>query len=153
MSRTTMKHEARKAAGSARVQARQAAAKVKPLARSTSAAARRGTRISRAWAAPRVERAGQLVRDKAAPKISAALSSAARRIEPARPRKRWPKVAGVSGLTAAAGAIAALVRRRAKPDAAGSTAKADTAKADTAKADTAKADTAKADTASPPSAH
>jgi hypothetical protein len=70
----------------------------------------------RAGAAPQVERAGHALQDSVAPKVSAILSSAAQRLEPAKPRhRRWRKLAGVSLLTAA-GAVAAVVRYRAKPD-------------------------------------
>src|SRR6266480_1835979 len=94
-----------------------AAAQIKPLAKSTGAAARRRVHRTRAWAAPRVERTGQVLQDRVAPKLSALLSSAARRLEPARPRRpRWRKLAGISVLTAAAGAVAAGVRNRRKPD-------------------------------------
>jgi hypothetical protein len=111
-------------AASARDRARQAGARVKPLAtrvkplaRSTQAVAKRGVHSTRAWAAPQVERAGQVLQDSVAPKVSAMLSSAAQRLEPTKPRrKRWPRVVGISVLTAAAGAAAALARKRMKPD-------------------------------------
>jgi hypothetical protein len=45
------------------------------------------------------------------------LSSAAQRLEPAKPRRpRWLKLAVISLLTAAASAVAAVVRNRAQPD-------------------------------------
>jgi hypothetical protein len=104
-------------AASARDRALQAAARVKPLARSTQAAAKRGVHSTRAWAAPQVERTGQVLQDSVAPKVSALLSSAAQRLEPEKPRrKRWPRLAAISVLTAAAGAAAALARYRRKPD-------------------------------------
>jgi len=72
---------------------------------------------TRAWAAPQVERAGQVLQDSVAPRVSALLSSAARRIEPARqPRRLWRKLAGGSALTATAGAVTAVVRSRSKAD-------------------------------------
>jgi len=75
--------------------------------------------MTRAWAAPQVERTGQVLQDSVAPKVSAWLSTAARRLEPAKPpRSRWRKLAGFSVLAAAAGAAAALVRNRKKPDSA-----------------------------------
>ena len=68
-------------------------------------------------AAPQVERTEQVLQDSVAPKVSALLSSAAQRLEPAKPpRRRWRKLAGISTLTAAAGAVAAVVRSRKKPD-------------------------------------
>src|SRR5262249_45473663 len=89
-------------------QVKPAAAQIKPLAQSTGAAAMRGVRTTRAWAAPRVERTGQVLQHNVAPKVSAWLSMAARRLEPAKPRgARWRKLAGISALTAAAGAAGA----------------------------------------------
>jgi hypothetical protein len=97
--------------------ARQAGAQVKPFATSTRAAAGRGVHRARAWAAPQVDRTAKAVQDKLAPQVSPMLSSAAQRIEPAKPqRRRWRKLVGISILTAAACALAALVRNRAKPD-------------------------------------
>ncbi len=124
MSRRKRNHKADVAASKTWRRARQAAAQVrpvaaqvKPLAMSTGAAARRRVHQTRAWAAPRVERTGQVLQDSAAPKLSALLSSAARRLEPAKPRRpRWRKLAGLSVLTAAASAVAVLVRHRRKPD-------------------------------------
>jgi hypothetical protein len=117
MSRTRSRnHEAGPLADGAQA-ARRMAAQVRPLARSTGAAAARRVHKTRAWAAPQVERAGQVLQDSVAPRISAMLSSAARRLEPARPsRRRWRKLVGGSALTATAGAVAALVRNRMKPD-------------------------------------
>jgi hypothetical protein len=100
-------------ADSALARARQAAASLKPVARSGSAAAKHGVRATRAWTAPQLERTGHLVQDRIAPKLSAVLHSAAQRIEPgnARPR-RWRKVAGASMVTAAASAVAGAVLNR-----------------------------------------
>jgi hypothetical protein len=110
------KHEASTLVSSAQA-TRRMAEQAKPLARSTGAAAARGARTTRAWAAPQVARAGQVLQDSVAPRISALLSSAARRIEPARqPRRLWRKLVGGSALTAAAGAVTAVVRSRSKPD-------------------------------------
>ncbi len=51
------------------------------------------------------------------PKVSAPLPAAARRLEPAKPRRRrWRKLAGVAMLAAAASAVAAVVRNRGKPE-------------------------------------
>src|SRR5215470_362907 len=92
---------------------RPAAARAKPLARSTGAAARRQLRRTRAWAAPQVERSSKALQEKVAPKVSAALSSAAKKLDPAQPRhRRWRKPAGLATLTAAGGAAAAFVRNR-----------------------------------------
>lgn len=96
---------------------RQVAEQVKPYASSARATAGRVVHRARAFAAPRVERAGHAVEDSVAPKVSAVLSSAAQRLEPGKPPdRRWRKVAGISLVTAAASAAAAAFRNRAKPD-------------------------------------
>lgn len=133
MSRRRRNHKADMTVGKAwrrarqaAAQARPAAAQVKPLAQSTGAAAKRGVHRTRVWAAPRVERTGQVLEDGVAPKVSALLSSAAQRLEPAKPRRpRWRKLVGISVFTAAAGAVAALVRNRRKPDVTTAAAEAD----------------------------
>ena len=102
-------------ADSALARARQVAASLKPVARRTGSAAKHGVRTTRAWAAPQLERTGDLMQDRVAPRISSLLSSAAQRIEPGKPRRRrWRKMAGASVVTAAAGAVtgAVLNRRR-----------------------------------------
>jgi hypothetical protein len=64
-----------------------------------------------------VERTGQALQDNVAPKVSAMLSSAAQRLEPAKPpSRRWRKLAVLSMLAAAASVVAALARSRKKPD-------------------------------------
>ena len=123
MSRSRRNHRATMAASSAgrrvAAQVKPAAAQMKPFAQRTGAAAIGRVRRTRAWAAPRVERSGQVLQDSVAPTVSAWLSTAARRLEPAKPRRtRWRKLAGFSVLAAAAGAAAALVRHRQKPDSA-----------------------------------
>jgi hypothetical protein len=107
-------------------QVKPAAAHIKPLAQSAGAAALRRVRTTRAWAAPRVESTGLVLQHNVAPKISAWLSSAARRLEPAKPqRARWRKAVGISVLTAAAGAAVAFARNRKKPDSVTSVAETD----------------------------
>lgn len=112
--------------GTARDRARQAASQlgpvaeqVKPLAKSTSLAARRGLHRTRAWAAPQVERTGHVLQDNVAPKVSAMLSAAAQRIDPGKPaRRRWGKPLGVvATVTAAASAAVAYLRSRMRPQA------------------------------------
>jgi hypothetical protein len=90
------------------------AAQVKPLAKSTGQAARRQIFRTRAWAAPQVERTGKVLQDTVAPKVHSVLSSAAERIDPAKPRGgRWRKPAGITAaVTAAASAAAAVFRNR-----------------------------------------
>lgn len=124
MSRKRSTGEARERARQAADRLKPAAAKVKPLARSTGAAAKRRVHRTRAWAAPRVERTGQVLQDSVAPKASAALSSAARRLDPGKPRRPpWRMLAGLAAVTAAAGAAAACIRNRRKPDSTTSAAK------------------------------
>jgi hypothetical protein len=119
-------HEPGTAANGTWDRARQAAAQAQPLARSTGAAARRRVHTTRAWAAPQVERTAQVLQDSVASKVSALLSSAAQRLQPAKPRRRpWRKLAGLSVLTAAAGAVAALVLNHRKPKLTTSAADAD----------------------------
>lgn len=85
-----------------------AADHVMPLARKAGAAAKRQADRTRSWAAPQVERAGHVVQDSIAPKISSLLSAAARRVEPAAPRRpRWHRLVGASAATAAVSAAAA----------------------------------------------
>jgi hypothetical protein len=119
MSRTRSRKPEASTLASGTQAARRMAARARPLARNTAAATARRVHKTRSSAAPQVERAGRVLRDSVAPRISVALSSAARRLEPVRPqRRRWPKLVGGSAFTAAVGAAAALVRSRMKPDSA-----------------------------------
>ena len=101
----------------AAAQLKPAAERARPIATSTGRAARRQLLRTRAWAAPRVEHSGQVLQDTVAPKVSAMMSEAARRLDPAQPRQRgWRKPVGlVATLTAAGGAVAAFIRNRNKP--------------------------------------
>ena len=93
-----------------------AAAKAKPLAGSTGAAAKRGVHRTRAWAAPRVEHTGQVLEDSVAPKVSSLMSSIAQLLEPDKPprRRRWRTPIAIAAVTAAAGAAAAILYSRRK---------------------------------------
>src|SRR6266567_300130 len=98
--------------------AKPVAAQVRPLANDTKAAASRSLRKARAWAAPQVDRTGQVLQDTVAPKVAAALHSSAQRLDPDKSRRNgWLKAAGITALLAAAGAIVAVLRRRAAPSA------------------------------------
>ena len=113
------------------------AAQLPPLAHSTSDAAKRGVTRTRAWAAPQLERGGQALQHQVAPKVSAALSTAAHHVDPGQPKPRqWRKVAAFS-LLAAAGVVTALAGFR-RYSAATTPAEEETAPGDT----TASADTA-----------
>jgi hypothetical protein len=109
------------------------AAQLPPLARSTSEAAKRGVTRTRAWAAPQLERGGQVLQDQVAPAVSAALSSAAHHVDPGQPKPRqWRKVAAFS-LLAVAGIVTALAGFRRHANAAApaeETTASDTAPAD-----------------------
>jgi hypothetical protein len=107
-----VKAQALKVRGQARQQAGKAAAQVGPLASSAKANAGRGVLSARAWAAPRLESSGQALESRVAPKVSAMMSSAAKRIDPdPGKRRRWPlAVAGLLALAAAA--VAAIFSRR-----------------------------------------
>jgi hypothetical protein len=119
MSRSRTQHRTGNAVDGAWHRARRAASRLQPtasqampLARNAGTAARRQADRTRAWAAPQVERAGQVVQDRVAPKVSSLLSAAARRLEPDKPRRSpWRKLAGVSAAAAVAGALGAAVRR------------------------------------------
>jgi len=89
------------------------------LQESIAPATRRGVIKARAWAAPQVERTGQVIQDTVAPKVADALAASARRIDPGQSRRRrWPMLAGIAALlAAAAGAIVAAQRKRASASA------------------------------------
>ncbi len=91
---------------------------LKPIAKSTGEAARRSILRSRSWAAPRLERTGKVLEDTVAPKVSAALSSAAERLDPEKPRRgrwKWP-VGLLAAAAAAASAAAAVLKSRSKDE-------------------------------------
>ena len=103
-------------AGALRAQelARQATTQVAPLAKSAQESAGRGLHDARAWTAPRVEAGGIAVQERLAPAVSAAMVTAARRIDPPKARRRrWPLiVAGVVVLGAGCAAAAQVLRSR-----------------------------------------
>jgi hypothetical protein len=112
----------------AAAQLKPAAERARPLAKSTGEATRRQILKTRAWVAPQVKRGGQALQDTVAPKLSAMLAAAAKRIDPSQPRqRRWKKPVGLATLTAATGAVAAFLRGRRKP-AATTSGQADTIK-------------------------
>lgn len=104
-----VKAGAMKARSQAR-RAQQAAAQVAPLATSARMTTRQGVHNARTWTAPRLERTGQAIETRVAPRMSAMLSDAARRIQPSQPkRRRWPFL--TAGLVAVAATAAAAVMR------------------------------------------
>ena len=112
--------------------AQQAAQQAVPLARSAGDSVRQGADSAvawatpivdsaRSWAAPQLEQSAYTINENLAPRISAALIAAARKIDaPQRKPRRRPVavLAGTALLTAAAGAGAAaiLARRRSNGD-------------------------------------
>jgi hypothetical protein len=95
--------------------AKPVAAQVKPLASDARQAANRGVYRARSWAAPQVERTGQVLQDTVAPKVAAALRSSAQKLDPGQPPHRgWRKGAAAASilLAAAATAVAAVARNR-----------------------------------------
>lgn len=97
-------------------QASRAAARVAPAAIGMGIATRRGLLRTRAWAAPRVDRAGHAVQDELAPRVAASMIATARRIEPARRRRsRWPLVTAGAAVAAGGAAAAYLLSRRENP--------------------------------------
>jgi hypothetical protein len=125
MSRIKSNHAVSGIFGRARqaaTQVKPTAAQVKTAASTAATASRRRVYKTRVWAAPQVDRTGQVLQDRVAPKVSAVLSAAARRLEPAKPKRRpWRKLAIGSVLTTAASAVGAVVLSRRQPEAASTT--------------------------------
>jgi hypothetical protein len=97
----------------ARRQASEAASRVAPIAANAKVTARQGMQKARTWTAPRLDRTGQALEKSVAPRISAMLSAAARKVEPQRKRRLWPFLtAGLVTAAAAAGAAIRIVTRR-----------------------------------------
>jgi hypothetical protein len=95
--------------------AKPVAAQVKPRAGEARQAASRGVYRARSWAAPQIERTGQVLQDTVAPKVAGALHSSAQKLDPGQPPHRgWRKGAAVVSilLAAAATAVAAVARQR-----------------------------------------
>jgi hypothetical protein len=101
--------------------AKPVAAQVKPLAEDARQAASRGVYRARSWAAPQVERTGQVLQDTVAPKVADALHTSAQKLDPGQPPPRgWRKGAAAISilLAAAATAVAALAARKRKAESA-----------------------------------
>jgi hypothetical protein len=87
---------------------------LRPLAQNAGDATRRTILRTRAWAAPQVQRTGQVLQNEVAPKVGAMLSEAAQRIDPAKPKTgRWRLPVGIAAaLAAGASAAAAILSSR-----------------------------------------
>jgi hypothetical protein len=94
-----------------KVRAKRTANKVGPMAGDARVMTAQRIENARIWAAPRLDRAAHSVEERLAPRVSAFLSNAARRVAPAstRTRRRWPLFALVSGL--ALGAVGLMMYR------------------------------------------
>jgi hypothetical protein len=80
---------------------------------------RQGVEGARGWAAPRMHDAADAITASVAPRVSSALHSAAKTVEPARPAKSglrrlldWRVLLGVGAAIVAAGAAAAVATRQ-----------------------------------------
>ena len=106
-------YQAKATAVRAQELARQAATtQVAPLARSAQEKAGRGLLEARAWTAPRVEAGGVAVQERLAPAVTAAMVTAARRIDPPKAkRRRWPLIVAGVVVVGAGCAVAAQVLR------------------------------------------
>jgi hypothetical protein len=103
-----------RAASRAQAATSQASIQFTPLAKSAQLTLGRGVYGARVWAAPRIERTGVAVQEQLAPRISSALTTTARRVQPrvVRSPRRWPLLVGGIALLAAGGAAAAVLRQR-----------------------------------------
>ncbi len=113
--------QAAEAAKPVAAQVKPLAAQVKPLADDARQAASQGVYRARSWAAPQIERTGQVFQDTVAPKVADALHASAQKLDPGRPPHRgWRKgAAAVSILLAAAAAtVATLAARKRKAESA-----------------------------------
>jgi len=99
------------------LRARQLAAQAQmaPLAANARVATRQGVYGARLWTAPRLELAAQQLQEQWAPKMAAALSAYARRVDPVPakpPRRRWPAVVGGAVLIAGGATAAVIIMNR-----------------------------------------
>jgi hypothetical protein len=98
------------------LRARQLAAQAQmaPLAANARVATQQGVYGARAWTAPRLGLMAQALQDQWAPWMAAALSDAARRIDPvpAKSRRRWPAVAAGVAVIAGGSAAAVIILNR-----------------------------------------
>ncbi len=96
--------------GRMKTQAVKASAKARPMAGSARKVAADRVVDARVWAAPKLEHAAHSVEDQLAPKVSALLTEAARRVDPnPRTRRRWPLLLFLAGATL--GAIGVAIYR------------------------------------------
>jgi len=125
------------------MRARRAAAQLAPLALSARMTAVQGVYGARVWAAPRLERMGQTLQERVAPRMSAMLSATARRIDPVPPRRRrWPLLAAGIIMIAGGGAAAAVLLNRRGPGSIAELGRPGGARPSAAQPDMAGADTA-----------
>ncbi len=90
-------------------------AQLAPLAIQARIAAQQRLLGARTWTAPQLDRIGLALQEQMAPQVAAALSAAARRVEPIpppQPRRRWPAVAAAVVVVAAGAAAAVIIMNR-----------------------------------------
>jgi ferric-dicitrate binding protein FerR (iron transport regulator) len=88
-----------------KAQAIRTADQVRPVASTAREVAAHRIEDARVWAAPKLDRAAHSVEEQLAPKVSALLSQAAEKIDPApsvRRRGRWSTIALLAGFAACA---------------------------------------------------
>ncbi len=97
--------------GRMKAQAVRTGRRMAPMADHAKVVANRRVEDARYWAAPRLENAAHRVEDQLAPKVSYVLTTAADRVNPARPKSRsWPMLTLMTGL--ALGAVGYMFYRR-----------------------------------------
>jgi hypothetical protein len=89
-------------------------AQMAPLAANARAATQQGVYGARAWSAPRLDLMAQALQEQWAPRLAAAMSAYARRIDPVPPksRRRWPAIVGGVVLIAGGATAAVIVMNR-----------------------------------------
>jgi hypothetical protein len=93
--------------GRMKTQAIKASTKARPMAGNARKIAAHRVVDARVWAAPKLDQAAHSVEDQLAPKVSAFLTEAARRVDPLpRTRRRWPLLLFLAGATLGAIGVA-----------------------------------------------
>ncbi|MEV0582681.1 hypothetical protein [Nonomuraea sp. NPDC050310] len=97
--------------GRMKVQAKRAGGRLAPMADQARTVASSRIEDARYWAAPKLEDAAHRVEDQFAPRVSAMLTQAAKRVDPSPARsRRWPVAVLMTGL--ALGAMGYMFYRR-----------------------------------------
>ncbi len=117
------RRRAQQASQSLRARQVAAQAQLAPLSASARMSAQQGLYGARVWSAPRLDQMGRTLEAELAPRMSAMISAAARRIDPApapAPRRRWPVLAaGIVMIVGGSAAAVLVLSRRSHGQAAG----------------------------------